>query len=139
MVSEEFLDKMPETIKTIIRLTDLNTAFVLVENYGGRNLHFPRSRMVNDRHELAYLIGFNNLSQLCRYFDGDTIYIPYARDYAQYLRYEKISQDSEKLSSSELAKKYQMSVRWINVIKHRYRNRDTKVKKDDRQLDMFES
>ena len=88
-------------------------------------------------HELAHLIGFNNLIQICRYWDGDTIYIPLASDYAQFLRDEKIKQDSATLSNDQLAKKYSVSNRWIREIKRRQREPEQEKKKDDRQIDMF--
>ena len=134
---DEFLDKLPQSLQTIVRLTDLSTALVLVKKFGGQNLHIPTTKIVNDRHELAHLIGFNNLIQICRYWDGDTIYIPLASDYAQFLRDEKIKQDSATLSNDQLAKKYSVSNRWIREIKRRQREPEQEKKKDDRQIDMF--
>ncbi|RXS92953.1 Mor transcription activator family protein [Acinetobacter junii] len=136
-MKDEFLDKLPESLKIIVRLTDLSTALVLVNQFGGRNLHVPTTKMINENHELAYLIGFNNLKQICKYFNGDTIYIPKAQDYAQYLRDEKIRQDSQKLNPDQLSKKYNVSTRWIREIIRRGLQ-PQEVKKDDRQLDMFE-
>lgn len=133
---DEFMDKLPESLQTIVRLTDLGTALTLVKKFGGTNLHFPPLKLVNERHELAITIGVNNLRQLAQYYEGDTVYIPLAAHYVQYLRDEKIKQDSKKLSTTELARKYKVSDRWIRQIKSR--NKPALVKKEDSQLDMFE-
>lgn len=136
---DEFLDKLPESLQTIVRLSDLTTALALVQKFGGQNFHFPSRKMINEQHELAKLIGFNNLKQLCQYYDGDTIYLPLAAEYAQFLRAEKIRQDSKTMSTNELSSKYGMSNRWINALKKRFKEPEceNKKKKDDRQLDMF--
>ena len=134
---DEFLAKLPQSLQTIVRLTDLSTALVLVKKYGGQNLHIPTIKMVNDRHDLAYLIGFNNLQNICRYWNGDTIYVPLAADYAQFLRDEKIKQDSATLNNDQLAKKYSVSNRWIREIKRRQKEPVKEKPKDDKQLDMF--
>lgn len=133
---DEFLDKLPESLQTIVTLTDLSTALILVKKFGGTDLHFPPVRNVRPEHELAKLIGVNNLRQLAQYWGGDTIYVPLAAHYAQFLRDEKIKQDSTKLSTSELARKYDISDRWVREIKRR--NKPALVKKDDKQIDMFE-
>ncbi|RSN77914.1 Mor transcription activator family protein [Acinetobacter haemolyticus] len=137
-MNDEFLDKLPETLKTMVRLTDLTTTLAMVQHYGGRDVKLPTLKMVNDRHELAQLIGFNNLKKLCEYWSGDMIYIPYAREYAEYLRHEKIRRDSEKLHEDEVAKKYGISSRWVRELKRRWKQPKLDMKKDDRQLDMFE-
>ena len=136
-MNDEFLDKLPETLKTMIRLTDLTTTLAIVNQYGGSELKLPTFKMCNDRHELAHLIGFNNLKQLCQYWNGDNIYIPYAHEYAAFLKHEKILQDSEKLNNRELAKKYNISSRWVRELKRRSKIAVQEVKKDARQLDMF--
>lgn len=135
---DEFLDKLPQSLQTIVRLTDLGTALVLVKKYGGQNLHIPTVKMITERHELAYLLGFNNLRQICQYWDGDTIYIPLATDYAQFLRDEKIKQDSHTLSNDQLAKKYNVSNRWIREIRRRQRVPEQK-QRNIQQLDMFDA
>ncbi|MBK0062403.1 MULTISPECIES: Mor transcription activator family protein [unclassified Acinetobacter] len=137
-MDDEFLRKFPETIQTIIRLTDVSTALTLVKKYGGVDLHFPPLKLVNPNHELAALIGFNNLQQLCRYWNGDTIYMPKSDEYVKFLRLEKIIRDSEKLGTKELAVKYGLSNRWIRELKSRHKKGIVvERKKDDRQLDMF--
>lgn len=137
-MNDEFLDKLPETLKTMVRLTDLTTTLAIMQKYGGCDLKLPTLKMATANHELAHLIGFNNLKQLCQYWNGDMIYIPYAREYAEYLRHEKIRQDSEKLSNDEVAKKYNVSSRWVRELKRRWRQPKQEVRKDERQLDMFE-
>ena len=133
---DEFLDKLPESLQIIVRLTDLSTALTLVKRFGGTNLHFPPLKLVNDRHELAALIGVNNLRQLAQYYEGDTVYMPLASHYGQFLRDEKIKQDSSELSTSELARKYHVSDRWVREIKRRHK--PALVKREDKQIDMFE-
>ncbi|AZN69290.1 hypothetical protein DX910_14550 [Acinetobacter haemolyticus] len=137
-MNDEFLDKLPETLQTMVRLTDLTTTLAIVEHFGGSELKLPTLKMVNDRHELAHLIGFNNLKQLCQYWNGDNIYIPYASEYAKFLRDEKILHDSKRMTDRELAKKYNISSRWVREIRRRSR-KPQEVKKDVQQLDMFES
>lgn len=135
---DEFIDRLPQSLQTIVRLTDLSTALTLVNKYGGQEFHVPTLKMVNDRHELAALIGFSNLKQLCQYYNGDTIYIPFAKDYAQFLRNEKIKQDSKTLNNFQLAKKYNLSTRGIRKIKRKLKEpEDTKKKVDERQIDLF--
>lgn len=136
-MKDEFMEKLPESLKIIVRLTDLSTAFILVKNYGGRDLHLPNIKMITPEHELAYLIGFNNLRQICQYWSGDTIYIPKAEDYALHIRDERIRQDSKMLDNNELSKKYGISNRRIRAIKKRQREPEMRNIKDDRQLDMF--
>ena len=138
-MNDEFLNKLPETLKTMVRLTDLTTTLAIVQHYGGRDLKLPTTKMVNDRHELAHLIGFNNLKKICEYWNGDMIYIPYAREYAVYLRHEKIRLDSEKLHDDEVAKKYGISSRWVRELKRRWKQpKQQDGKNNDRQLDMFD-
>lgn len=137
-MNDEFLKKFPETIQTIIRLTDLSTALTLIKKFGGLDLHFPPLKLVNPNHELAALIGFNNLEQLCRYWDGDTIYLPKSDKYVRFLRKEKILIDSKKLGTKELAVKYGLSNRWIRELKRRdQKGIVVERKKDDRQIDLF--
>ena len=62
--------------------------------------------------------------------------MPLASHYAQYLRDEKIKQDSSELSTSELSRKYHVSDRWVREIKRRHK--PALVKREDKQIDMFE-
>ncbi len=128
------IDQLPMTLKTIVDLTDIDSAMALVNRYGGTSFHIPPLRMMNPTHEIARLIGLDHGIALCRYYSGDTIYLPRASHYLQAIRDEKIRADAKTLSTTELAFKYKMSERWVRKIK----NSGTQERvMDDRQLGLF--
>lgn len=141
MVHDDLLNRLPKNLQTIIQLTDYRTAFILMEHFGGMDYKFPPLKSINESHKLAELLGFNNLKKLCQYWDGDTLYIPNAGRYENYLRSKRIEQDLDEIGSTstdqnKIAKKHGVSQRWVREIN----KRKLKPKKTDfmsKQLDMF--
>ena len=142
MKQDEYLDKLPENLRLIIQLTDYRTAMILVKHYGGFDYHFPPLKSISQSHELAELLGFNNLKKLCQYWNGLPVYIPKSDRYIGILRDKRIEQDLEELGAStkvqrELAKKYNVTPRWIRSVRKKQVDKPTTPMKQDRQLDMF--
>lgn len=61
MKQDEYLHKLPENLRVIIQLTDYRTAMILIEQFGGSDYKFPPLKTITESHELAELLGFNNL------------------------------------------------------------------------------
>lgn len=143
MKQDEYLDKLPENLRLIIQLTDYRTAMILVKHYGGSDYRFPPLKAISENHELAELLGFNNLKKLCQFWsNAEPVYIPKSDRYLGVLRNKRIEQDLEELGAStdvqlELAKKYNVTTRWIRAIHKEKHERKEKPLKFDRQLDMF--
>ncbi|MFC3172097.1 hypothetical protein ACFOGQ_14935 [Acinetobacter vivianii] len=100
MKHDEFLDKLPENLRIIIQLTDYRTAMTLINQFGGTDYKFPPLKTIKEDHELAELLGFNNLIKLCQFWNGDTVYIPKSDRYIGLLRDERIKQDLNELGAS---------------------------------------
>lgn len=142
MVHDEFLNKLPENLRLIIQLTDYRTAMILIDHYGGSDYSFPPLKTISESHELAVLLGFNNLRKLCQYWNGDDVYIPKPDRYLNHLRNMRIKQDMEELGANgkvqkDLARKYKVSTRHIRGLRREQLQGKTQNKNDHRQLDMF--
>ncbi|MBF7689598.1 Mor transcription activator family protein [Acinetobacter pollinis] len=137
------INKLPETLRLIVQLTDYRTALALSSEFGGSEYKFPRSTNVTESHELAEFIGFNNLKKLAQFWNGEMVYIPKPDRYINYLRDERIKQELRELGgkpklNKELAKKYKVTERWIREIKRKMHDVEQQ-KKDDDQLSLFEA
>ena len=142
MKQDEYLDKLPENLRLIIQLTDYRTAMILIKHYGGSDYSFPPLKSISESHELAELLGFNNLKKLCQFWNGDIVYIPKSDRYLGILRDKRIEQDLAELGASsdiqrQLAKKYNVTTRWIRSVRKNQVSKTPTVSKYDRQLDMF--
>lgn len=142
MKHDDYLDKLPENLQLIIQLTDYRTALVLIKEFGGSDYCFPSIYSISDAHPLAELIGSNNAKKLCQYWDNAKIYIPKADSYLRVLRDKRIEQDLETLGAHssvqrELAKKYNVTTRWIRSVRKNQVCKPAKNIKVSNQLDMF--
>ena len=140
-MKDEYLDKLPENLRLIIQLTDYRTAMILIKHYGGTDYSFPPLKSISESHELAELLGFNNLKKLCQFWNGVTVYIPKSDRYIGILRDKRIEQDLCELGASsqvqrELSKKYNVTTRWIRQVR---KNQVNPVARNNQtnQLDMF--
>ncbi|MBF7683935.1 hypothetical protein I2F27_11455 [Acinetobacter sp. B5B] len=136
------INKLPETLRLMVQLTDYRTALALSTQFGGAEYKFPRASHVTESHELAEFIGFNNLKKLAQFWNGEIIYIPKPDRYINYLRDERIKQELRELGGEPklnkmLARKYNVTERWIREIKRKMPN-DTPIIEDD-QMDLFEA
>ncbi|MEG2262980.1 MAG: Mor transcription activator family protein [Acinetobacter sp.] len=141
MKQDEYLDKLPENLRLIIQLTDYRTAMILIKHYGGSDYSFPPLKSISENHELAELLGFNNLKKLCQYWNGDVVYIPKSDRYLGILRDKRIEQDLAELGADskiqrELARKYNVTTRWIRSVRKNQLSPSMKNKTSN-QLDMF--
>lgn len=143
MKQDEYLHKLPENLRVIIQLTDYRTAMILIEQFGGSDYKFPPLKTITENHELAELLGFNNLKKLCQYWNGDLVYIPKSDRYLGVLRNKRIEQDLEEIGANteaqkSLAKKYNVTSRWIRQVRHNMLNKkNDSFKGPSNQLDMF--
>ncbi|HCA5335494.1 TPA: hypothetical protein MW296_000133 [Acinetobacter baumannii] len=143
MKQDEYLHKLPENLRVIIQLTDYRTAMILIEQFGGSDYKFPPLKTITEAHELAELLGFNNLKKLCQYWNGDLVYIPKSDRYLGVLRNKRIEQDLEEIGANteaqkSLAKKYNVTSRWIRQVRHNMLNKKAdSFKGQSNQLDMF--
>lgn len=143
MVHDDLLEKLPESLRLIIQLTDYRTAMLMIDKFGGSEYHLPASSQVHESHALAELIGLNNLRKICQYWSkGETIYIPKPDRYLMALRDKRIEQDLNELGVDSktqeiIAKKYGLTTRWVREIRRRQVKSNQKPKPVDRQLDMF--
>lgn len=73
--------------------------------------------MVNDAYRgMVEAIGFDNFIKLADYAGGTTIYIPKAEALIRPIRDKKIKDEFNGFNHQELAKKYNLSERWIRAI-----------------------
>ncbi|OTG68291.1 hypothetical protein B9T25_06310 [Acinetobacter sp. ANC 4470] len=141
MKQDEYLDKLPENLRLIIQLTDYRTAMILIKHYGGSDYSFPPLKSISESHELAEILGFNNLKKLCQYWNGDVVYIPKPDRYLGILRDKRIEQDLAELGADskiqrELARKYNVTTRWIRSVRKNQLSPSLK-RNTNNQLDMF--
>jgi hypothetical protein len=130
-------DLLPDTARTIMRLTDEDTMLKLCEAFGGQPVRFPKMHHVTRQHVLCRVISFDALERLARYFDGMyNVYMPRLAELEQADRDAEIIADSEFLNNAELAKKYNMSDRNVRRILKNGLKKPRRV--DDRQIAMFE-
>ena len=131
----EQVAKLPESLQTIVELTDWTTMVALVEAYGGCQIHFPPSCNVSEQHEIAKIIGVENLRKLVRYFGAELIYVAQAT-YVKAVRDQMIYEESKNKTNSQLAREHGISERWIRSIISKG-HKPTLYIKDDRQPDLF--
>ncbi|MEY2863563.1 MAG: hypothetical protein RLY58_1270 [Pseudomonadota bacterium] len=131
---DNLIDQLPESLQNIVKLTDLDAALTLVDKHGGTTFHVPPLKMMHPQHDLACLIGVDHALKLCRYYSGDSIYLPRASHYLQAIRDEKIRDEADHLTTAALALKYKLSERWIRKIKS---STLQNVTADERQLGLF--
>lgn len=141
-MKDEYLQKLPENLRVIIQLTDYRTAMTLIQQFGGKDYKFPPFKTVSESHELAILLGFNNLKKLCHFWNGDNVYIPKSDRYIGLLRDQRIKQDLEELGATsnvqnKLAEKYKVTTRWIRKLRKDMVENKPQERKDDDQLDLF--
>lgn len=134
MTTDRLLHQLPESLKNMVALTDIETTLLLVRQFGGTNFHIPPLRMMHPNHALALLIGLDHAMRICRYYSGDSIYLPRASHYLQAIRDEQIRADAAQMTNAALALKYGMSERWVRQIK---RGRVHDSLPDDRQMGLF--
>jgi hypothetical protein len=133
----EQVAKLPESLQTIVELTNWSTMVALVESYGGCQIHFPPSCNVSEEHEIAKIIGVDNLRKLVRYFDAETIYIASAT-YVKTIRDQQIYAEARARTktNSHLAREHGVSERWIrNIISQGHSPKQYLT--DIRQPDLF--
>lgn len=136
-------NKLPETLRLMVQLTDYRTALAISSEFGGAEYKFPRANNVSETHELAEFIGFNNLKKLAQFWNGEKIYIPKPDRYINYLRDERIKQELRELGGEPklnkiLARKYNVTERWIREVKRKM-PQEAKDIPDDDQLSLFEA
>jgi len=107
---ENLTELLPETLQKMVELTDLNAVLTLIQAHGGTTVHFPPVHLCSADDPVAKLIGHDRWLKLCRYWSGDTIYLPHAAHYNQALRDERIRRDAATMTNDALARKYHMSV-----------------------------
>lgn len=142
MKIDEYLNKLPENLQLIIQLTDYRTALLLINHYGGSDYSFPPLKLISEQHEMAELLGFNNLKKLCQFWGGDTVYIPKSDRYLGILRDKRIEQDLQELGANtdiqkQLAKKYNVTTRWIRAVRKNQLQPKNCATTSHPQLDMF--
>lgn len=141
-MKDEYLARLPENLRLIIQLTDYRTAMILIKHYGGSDYKFPSVKSVSESHELAELLGFNNLKKLCQFFGASHVYIPKADRYLNVLRDKRIEQDLTDLGTNskiqnELAKKYNVTTRWIREVRKRQVKSAVTLPLNTNQLNLF--
>lgn len=142
---DELLDYLPENLRTVIQLTDYRTALTLINQFGGTDYIFPPLKSITESHELAKLIGFNNLKKLCQYWDCCSVYIPKADRYLNKIRNMRIKEDLEQLGATvgkdaqiKIAKAHGVTTRHIRKLRQELkRNAPPPAPSKSRQLDMF--
>lgn len=130
--------QLPESLRTIVELTDWSTMVALVQAYGGCQIHFPPSCNVTSEHDIARVIGEENLRKLVRYFDAETIYVAHL-SYVKAVRDQKIYAEARagNKSNTELAREHGVSERWIRyIISQGHQPR--RYIQDDRQPGLFD-
>lgn len=145
MKQDELLDKLPENLRIIVQLTDYRTALLFINNFGGTEYRLPALCSVSESHELAELIGLNNLVKICQYWrNGEKVYIPKPDRYLLDIRDKRIEQELKELGTgadvqAKLAKKYGLTTRWIRELhrKQVIQKQNPNLGRQDRQLDMF--
>lgn len=75
-----------------------------------------KPEMVGEYEGIAKAIGVHNLIKLAEYAGGASIYIPKADTLIRPIRDKKIKEEFNGYNHLQLAKKYNLSVRWIREI-----------------------
>lgn len=110
----------------------LDATLKLVKKFGGIKIWIPKKPKSGHQYEL--LIGEEAFKKLTAYYGDTYLDVDKCVKVLQAHRNQQILADSEDLSDSQLALKYNLTMRHITRIRHAYRDGE---KVDERQLDIF--
>lgn len=108
---------MPKQVQELIELLGVNEAYQFICQFGGQVKYIAKSPQ---RTSLKTAVKPENLAVLCAHFGGITLEVPKREHFDRQIRNLQIKQDSgDGASRSELALKYNLSIRHIGNIKNK--------------------
>ncbi|WP_070972033.1 Mor transcription activator family protein [Vibrio sonorensis] len=108
---------MPKQVQELIELLGVNEAYEFICQFGGQVKYIAKSPQ---RTSLKTVIKPENLAVLCAHFGGITLEVPKREHFDRQIRNLQIKQASvDGASRSELALKYNLSIRQIGNIKNK--------------------
>lgn len=136
-INQDLIDDLPALLRDIARATDVKTALVIAENFGGRMLYLPRT--VRDGSPLARLIGRKRAQQVADMVNagiGDGVLIPLGPYASRAQRWRKMRRMiDEKHSRAQIAAACGLHQRTVQ--RHR-RGAQPAVRASLRQGDFFD-
>ncbi|MCE7915392.1 MAG: hypothetical protein DYH15_12130 [Nitrosomonas sp. PRO4] len=124
---DEYL--LPESCLEWSGVIGVNNVLKIIAKWGGTRLYVPVA--INEQHPIAQLIGIKAAEKLVSYCGGDYIEPPVGLVAKLSIRNAQIKEDNKAMSQSQLARKYNLTIRQI-------RNILSDCEKNDDQLGLFE-
>lgn len=103
---------LPHSIQQLLDVLSINSVIVLIQVYGGSRLIVPKTADPN--HELALLIGYDELKRFCEAYKSLVISLPRCLKAINFVRDNAILKDKRAgLTIAELARQYRLTERNI--------------------------
>lgn len=108
-------DLLPKLLREFVRIIGLAPTLILVERLGGLRIYVPLNP--TPEHQLAQLIGFENLVKLSHEYGGESHFeLPKARRALLAVRDAKIRADYRHKSVRQLAQEHRLTERHVTRI-----------------------
>ena len=133
------LDLLPESVKQMLEVLQLTSVITLINVYGGSRIKVPKRADAD--HELALLLGFDELKRFSLTYGGLVITFPRCIKAMNFVRDNAILRDKRiGLTQSQLARKYKLTeVAVCNALRraeqHEYKQHSHHFK----QADLFQA
>jgi Mor family transcriptional regulator len=103
---------LDELVKTL----GLPAALRLVEAFGGTRVYLPLAQTMTDEHPVARAVGASAARALCELWPSERVVIPRAAAYLRAERDRALIKDAEDHTVPQLARKYELTERWVYYI-----------------------
>ncbi len=108
------IQHLPRVLRIVASAGGIAAALRLVEKRGGIRIYVPEVAMPG--HELATIASFAGMQALCREFPREHVLVPMARSALVVMRNRQLFADSVSMSHSQLARRYEISLRRVQQI-----------------------
>lgn len=109
----------------LVELIGLPLALRLVDNFGGVPIYLPHPGRVKEHSPVAQVIGAGPMRQLAAVWPMTHVMVPRGSAYLRRQRNAALRADAQTMSQPQLARKYEMSLRNVEVILSRPEDDET--------------
>lgn len=126
---------MNQTLDNLTRLIGQEATMRLIEVYGGTAVYIPRASRCSETHELAQVIGLENLLAISRFYDRTMLSVPRGLELSRDIRNAEIRKLASEYNQRDLARRFGLTERQIRTILHE--QKAPRASAPDNQLNLF--
>lgn len=128
------VDCLPDSIKSLMSVLSMDTVYKLIDNYGGTRLIVPK--VADCDHELAYLMGMDDLVKFCHLLGGSVFECPRCMKALRAVQDNRILQEKRAGATlSQLARRYRITERCVTYSLRRAEKAEYQQRVQTAQLD----